>query len=372
LFAKNLNPQVLKDEQIKFVRSQLIIRKGEVEFDQNRHTDVVRTLFTQALRQQDAKIGKVLMKLDELGLRDNTIIVITADHGEELLEHGFVGHASTSWDGTVYDDLIQVPLLIVYPKKLPKSKRIDTQVRIIDVMPTVLEMLEIPFSGKIQGKSFLPLIHGEGDFQESAFSETTLCGYSCPTRLAENRVRAVRTNEWKLVSKDYADTGETHYELYNLKDDPGEIQNVLDQYPNIVEHYKQELQRWMDAPAQFAYRHEKTEEQHYLDVDVEVRPIVVFPKVGTIVSPETHNKRIFLQWIGDENAEYLIEYDVGKGGYHMTGQLEVVGTEQWYGPYPDDIWQEFPKYNPWKFRIIPKQYPQYPSDWITFEMKYEQ
>ena len=55
----------------------------------------------------------------------------------------------------------------------------------------------------------------------------------------------------------------------------------------------------------------------------------------------------------------------------MTGELEVVGTEQWFGPVPEDIWQALPLYNPWKFRIIPKNYPQYPSEWITFEMQYE-
>ena len=127
----------------------------------------------------------------------------------------------------------------------------------------------------------------------------------------------------------------------------------------------------MAAPAQFPYQQKKSEEKHYLDVDVEVRPIILFPKVGTVLTPETYNQRILVQWIGDQKTEYIIEYDVGTGGYHLTGQLEVVGPEQWYGPFPDDIWQELPKYNPWKFRIIPKQYPQYASDWITFEMKYK-
>jgi choline-sulfatase len=371
LFTEDINPAVLNDKQIEFVRSQLVIRKGEVEFDKERHTGVIRALFTQALRQQDAKIGKVLMKLDELGLRDNTIIVITADHGEELLEHGFVGHASTSWDGTVYDDLIHVPLLIYYPKTLPKGKRIDTQVRTIDILPTVLDMLGISFSGHIQGKSLLPLMLGKADFQETAFSETTPCGYSCPKRLENNWRRAVRTNEWKLIAIYNDETKETRYELYHLKTDPGETTNVIDQYPDIAEQFKQEMQRWMEAPAQFPYQHKKSEEEHYLDVDVEVRPIVLFPKVGTVVTPETHNNRILVQWTGDKNTVYLIEYDIGTGRYHITGQLEVTGTEQWYGPFPEDIWQELPKYNPWKFRIIPKQYPQYASDWITFEMKYK-
>ena len=369
LFLEGIDPAVFNDEQIKFVRSQLIIRKGEVEFDQARHAPVVRALSTQAIRQQDAKIGKVLLKLAELGLRDNTIVVITADHGEELLEHGFVGHASTSWDGTVYDDLIKVPLLIYYPPQLAPGQRIAAQVRTIDVLPTVLDLLQMPFAGKLQGQSLLPVIQGKAALPETAFAETTPCGYSCPSRLAENRLWAVRTNEWKLIAKYDAATKATRAELYDLQADPGETKDVLPQHSDVAEKFQQELQRWMDAPAQFPYQPKKSDAKHYLDVDVEVRPIVLYPKVGMVMTPQTDQQRVHLQWIGDKKTEYVIEYDVGAGGYRMTGQLEVVGPEQWYGPYPDDIWQELPKYNPWKFRIIPKQYPQYPSDWITFEMK---
>ena len=371
LFLEDVDPEVLNDEQIRLIKSNLIIRKGEVEFDKERHTQAVHALYAQTLRQQDAKIGKVLMKLDELGLRDSTLIVITADHGEELLEHGFVGHASTSWDTTVYDDLIQVPLLIYYPKKLPQGKSLDLQVRQIDIMPTVLDILGIPFRDPIQGKSYLAAIYGDTEFQETVFSETTPCGYSCPKRLEKDRLRSVRTNEWKLISRYTHDTGNTTYELYNLQDDPGERVNVIERYPEITEQFKQEMQRWMAAPQQFAYQHQQSEEKHYLDVDVEVRPIVQFPKVGTVMTPETYEKRILVQWIGDASAEYLIEYDIGTGGYHMTGELEVLGSEQWFGPFPEDIWQALPLYNPWKFRIIPKAYPQFPSEWITFEMQYE-
>ncbi|GAK58465.1 hypothetical protein U27_05439 [Candidatus Vecturithrix granuli] len=370
MFLEDVDPDVLQDQQIEFVRSNIIVRKGEVEFDPQRHTEAVRALYTQTLRQQDAKIGKVLQRLEELGLKENTLIVITADHGDELLEHGFVGHASTSWDASVYDDLINVPLLLYYPKVFPAGKRIDTQVRVIDILPTVLDALNIPLTAKIQGQSLLPLIRGDSDFHEEfAFSETTPCGYSCPKRLENHRRRSVRSNEWKLIANYNPDENDTRYELYHLAEDPGETKNVLDEYPEIVDQFKQEMQRWMDAPQQFAYHVEKTEEEHYLDVDVEVRPIVIFPKVGTVLSPDTYNQRVLVQWIGQENADYIIEYEVGTGGYHITGELEVVGTEQWFGPFPEDIWQALPLYNPWKFRVIPRKYPEYPSEWITFEMK---
>ena len=106
-------------------------------------------------------------------------------------------------------------------------------------------------------------------------------------------------------------------------------------------------------------------------MDVEIRPIILFPKVGTVFSSKDYNQRVLVKWIGKEDMEYVIEYEVGTGGYHMTGELEVLGPEQWFGPFPEDIWQALPLYNPWKFRVFPKQHPQYPSEWITFEMKHE-
>lgn len=371
MFLDDIDSDVLEDEQIRFVHSNIIVRKGEVVFDAERHTPAIHALYAQTLRQQDAKIGKVLMKLDELGLRENTVLIITADHGEELMEHGFIGHASTSWDSTVYDDLVQVPLLIVYPPKLPQGKRIDTQVRMIDIMPTVLDLVDAPFNAPIQGKSIVPLMTRDAPFRETAYSESTPCGYSCPKKLVNNRLRSVRTNDWKFITVYDDETGETREELYNLRKDPGEQHNVLAKHPLIASIYRYEMQRWMDAPAHFPYQGTKSEEEHYLNVDVEVRPIVLFPKVGSVVSPDTHNNRVYLEWTGDPQAEYLIEYEVGKGGYHLTGELDAVGTTQWYGPFPEDIWQALPLYNPWKFRVIPKKYPDYPSDWITFEMKYE-
>ncbi len=372
LFLEGIDPAVLQDQQMQFVKNNLIVRKGEIEFDPERHTDAIRALYAQTLRQQDAKIGKVLMKLDELGLRENTLIVITADHGDELMEHGFIGHASTSWDTTVYDDLLNIPMFYVLPGKLPQGKRIDTQVRTIDVMPTVLDILGVPFDKPIQGKSYAGLMTGKNsEFEETAFSETTPCGYSCPSRLANNRLRSVRTNDWKFISIYHDDTKQTTEELYNLKEDRAEAKNVLAENAPIAGLFREEMQRWMDEPKQFPYQVVKTEQKHYLDADVEVRPIVTFPKVGTVMTPKTYEKRILVSWIGDKTGKYVIEYEVGEGGYHMTGELEAVGTEQWFGPFPEDIWQALPLYNPWRFRIVPKDYPQYPSEWITFEMKNE-
>ncbi len=371
MFMEDIDRRVLDDEQIKLVLSQLIIRKGEVAFDLERHPEVVRALFTQTLRQQDAKLGKILMKLEELGLRDNTLVIVTADHGDELLEHGFIGHASTSWDTTVYDDLINIPLVLTSPRKLPQGEQIENQVRLIDLMPTVLDILDIPFSQEIQGKSFYPLIQGKKDFQEYAFSETTPCGYSCPKRLEKNRLRAIRTNDWKLIEGYHHKDDQTTYELYSLADDPAETRDVIEQHPEIAEQLKQEMQRWKDAPQSFGYSRKKSDKPHYLDADVENRPIVLYPKVGTVITPKTHDQKVVVRWIGHEDQEYLIEYDVGTGGYHVEGEIEVTGTEHWFGPYPEDIWQALPLYNPWKFRIVPKNYPQYPSEWMTFEMRFE-
>ena len=67
--------------------------------------------------------------------------MITADHGEELLDHGFVGHASTSLNGHSYDEVIRIPLIFRYPGALPKGRVVDEQVQNIDILPTILDIL---------------------------------------------------------------------------------------------------------------------------------------------------------------------------------------------------------------------------------------
>lgn len=106
----------------------------------------------------DDQVGQLLDELDRLGISNNTYVIYTSDHGDGCGEHGLFSKL------TPYDNSAGVPLIISGPG-IPKGKRIDDLVSLIDIFPTVLEMTHIPFTGKLRtarpGASLLPLIRGE-------------------------------------------------------------------------------------------------------------------------------------------------------------------------------------------------------------------
>ncbi len=113
----------------------------------------------------DKQIGKLLRKIEHLGLAKKTLIIFTSDHGEEFMEHGYLFHGDT-----VYDEAIKVPL-IFKSERLFMPGKIKNQVRSIDIAPTILEIVNIPVPKIMMGKSLLGLMHGDKETERLAFSE---------------------------------------------------------------------------------------------------------------------------------------------------------------------------------------------------------
>ena len=187
----------------------------------------------------DACLQRVFQRLDELGLAEGTLVVITADHGEELDEHGmwFDHHG-------LYDTNVHVPLILRMPGTVPAGMRVPDQVRLVDIVPSVLELLgkeEVAAREGLQGRSFIP-----------AFSRS-LGGGTVPTIFLTEctwmRKRAVRTPEWKLiVARDHPDLhGCPPVELYDLQSDPGEQRNVAETRPEVVSALRGELDHWLET-----------------------------------------------------------------------------------------------------------------------------
>ena len=164
----------------------------------------------------DAQVGRVLEDLAARGLLDNTIVVITADHGEILYEHEYYfGH-----DIGLYDQCIMIPLIMHVPGHSRPGIRLSPLVQSLDIMPTLLEVLGIRTPEYLEGKSLLSLMGGAGQSTAAfAFSETFPFPEKSPPR------HAVRTAHAKLIWKEtQADTLLKAY--YDLKQDPGETANL--------------------------------------------------------------------------------------------------------------------------------------------------
>jgi arylsulfatase A-like enzyme len=185
--------------------------------------------------EADKKLGLFLEDIRGLGLYDNTVIVVSSASGNEFYEHRRFDHGYS-----LYDELIRVPLIVKIPGI--EGKVVSEQVRTIDIMPTVLDMLDVSGGGiaekQMQGVSLVPLIHG-GSLKLDAFSETDYLLYSFK--------RSLRTSDgWKFI---YSLESEER-ELYNLTIDPLETRNLAETEPRKALELERELSRWrVSSPA---------------------------------------------------------------------------------------------------------------------------
>jgi arylsulfatase A-like enzyme/tetratricopeptide (TPR) repeat protein len=198
-------------------------------------TQYQTNLYDGEIAYADSQIGALLDQLKRLGVRDKTLIVYTADHGEGLGEHGEQTHSLL-----VYDATLHVPLVISAPAALPQGKVIQRQTCLVDVVPTVLSLLgeEIP----------------------DGLDGVDLCAPppSEPRPILIETLATMTTHGWAPLigvrRDDYKYIFAPRPELYELKHDPGELTNLHDQQPDVVKQLSAELARWLGQDPYLATR----------------------------------------------------------------------------------------------------------------------
>jgi len=185
-----------------------------------------------AVAYMDSCIQNILTTIDELGISDNTIVVLTADHGETLDEHDcWFDHHGT------YDNTLHVPLIVRYPSKIPAGKRVGGYTYLMDIVPTILDLADISVPDKFDGQSLVPMANGavETHSPEFYFTECTWM-----------RKHGWRTPEWKLI---VALEPDFHFkppvELYNLIQDPEENNNLAEDQPEVVTFLWERMNYWI-------------------------------------------------------------------------------------------------------------------------------
>ncbi len=195
-----------------------------------------RGLYDEKINDADRRFARFIEQLEKLGVLDKTIIIIISDHGTEFYEHQRFDHGHT-----LYEELIRVPAIFW----LPQAKgniAISDQVRAIDLLPTLLDLLGIKVTDKVekqmQGISLISLMRGE-HIQLPAFSETDYRFYA--------HKRSLRSPDGlKFIYS--MDTGEK--ELYNLKNDPGELHTLIKLDPKKAYELEQKLFAWLKTMGQ--------------------------------------------------------------------------------------------------------------------------
>lgn len=163
--------------------------------------------YKEEIRSFDCYVSELLERIDD----GKTLIIILSDHGDMFGEHGCFGHPFK-----LYEELLKVPLIMKIPGK-KNTKRIDTNVRSIDMVPTICDLLSLKVNHQFDGESLLPLIEG---------NDTEYSGRYIISEIAR-KLLAVRVSHWKLILNNI----DVKKELFNLKNDPGETNNLVDQNP---------------------------------------------------------------------------------------------------------------------------------------------
>jgi len=182
----------------------------------------------------DRSFGALLDDLARRATLDDTLVVVTSDHGEEFLEHDGFEHGRT-----LYDEQLRVPLVLRLPGARFRGRRVDARARQIDVMPTVLDVLDLPIPAEVRGRSLLGAV--------TAVTPVPAVDSYAHTRLGGRNLTAVTTGGWKVIETERS-RGDAVL-AFDLARDAGESTNRVRSRPMLADYARESLAAWLaDLP----------------------------------------------------------------------------------------------------------------------------
>lgn len=189
-----------------------------------------------AVTAMDIDVGRILDKIESLGIRENTLVFFVSDNGYSCGHHGFWGKGNGTEPRNMYENSIKVPAVASQPGRIPEGLVQKAMVCAYDFMPTLLDYLELPLpeGRNLPGKSFLPEMLGK---DSKGRDDVIIYDEYGNTRM-------VRTKDWKYVHR-YPDSPN---ELYDLVNDPDERQNLIDDPSQInrIKDMKIRMEEWFN------------------------------------------------------------------------------------------------------------------------------
>lgn len=191
-----------------------------------------------SITAMDAGIGKILEKLQEKGIEENTIVIFSSDNGMSMGHHGIWGKGNGTFPMNMYDTAVKVPFLISYPNVIKKGVITDTMVSAYDLFPTLVNILSINTNAcaRLPGKSFASTLKGEENTREN--DKIVIFDEYGP-------VRMIRTREYKYIHRyPYG-----FHEFYDLVNDPNEEVNLIDNkdYEDKILSMRRNLEEWFNV-----------------------------------------------------------------------------------------------------------------------------
>ncbi len=204
------------------------------------------------VRVTDRAIGAVLDEIAALGMEDESLFVLTSDHGEELAEHGvFFEHGPVPYNSSVH-----VPLVVVGEPWADAGRRVERPVELIGLFPTLVDLLGEPMPEGFEGRSWAPLLRGRRQTDAlEAGAEPDEADHADPVAFADagayqRHLRSIQDGEWQLVLRPpNRDREKPVIELYHLPSDPLQLKDVTSEFPEVKDRLGRQLSRWIrDSP----------------------------------------------------------------------------------------------------------------------------
>ena len=226
-------------KRIKDVEWREIVRRYHLM--DIKYIDEILARYDGAINFVDHMVGQLINFIKDEGLYDKTLIILTGDHGDDFVRDGiYIDHSG------LYEPVIHIPLILA-GGGITRGKRINGFVQHVDIVPTILDMLgvDIKNTSDFDGNSMLPLIYGRGGKIHSAV-------YSMDAT-AKWRF-AIRANNYKYIYSPSKEDSVTKYgigirdviELYDLKRDPEETQNIIKEKPEVGKEMESQLLEWIN------------------------------------------------------------------------------------------------------------------------------
>jgi arylsulfatase A-like enzyme len=224
-----------EDENVEITKFERYKRKVVAKYDGE-------------LAYLDYHLGKLFKRLKELNLYDNSMIIITSDHGEFFGEHDMWTHGYE-----LYEEVLKVPLIIKYPASYPKQGEYLKRVSLVDIMPTIVNFLKLPLSYDYQGVAlFEERSRAMAEIYRSKYTELYdlfIERYIKDKRFQKEgkfarQLKALYLDNYKYI-KEYPRESKSQDELYDLESDPGELHNLIDTMPEKAKEMEMKLTEWL-------------------------------------------------------------------------------------------------------------------------------
>lgn len=336
-------------KRLKTVQSASKIPAGSVAFEPG-DLPAVRALYLGGVTEFDDWFGTFWDFFNRSGLRETTVLVVTADHGEELLERGDVGHASTTRAGHLHDEVLRAPLFVWLPGERDGTV-VESATDHTDIVPLLRSAL---------GLSKPQMVSADHRY----VAATSFSGYTEPDPNHPSGFEAAMIQDgWKLRLRQ-ARGGPVVPHLYNLTVDPGETQDLAEAQPDRLGAMTHAL-----LPKLLSLWCLPQAGQITPSVGNVARPEWVTPQSSRAVHYADIADGARLQWTGDPSGRYVVEYRAGDGAIAIDGALDVEGTTKDFGVVGEFYWRTWVvPYRRVRLRVVPAGRKNLASQWIELEL----